>query len=89
MRRSRAIVSGRVQAVGFRWACVQRAEQAGVRGWVRNLSDGTLEVVVESADDDAVDAVLRWLHDGPPGARVDHVAIRDEEPLGEQGFRVR
>ena len=88
MRRSYAIVSGRVQGVGYRWSCVRAAQAAGVAGWVRNLRDGTVEAVFEGPDD-AVDTAVRWLHDGPPGARVDHVEVREEDPLGEQGFTVR
>lgn len=88
MRRVRAIVSGRVQAVGMRWATVRAAESAGAAGWVRNLSDGTVEVVIEG-DDAAVDDVLRFLHGGPRAARVDHVAVQEEEPVGEHGFIAR
>ena len=88
MRRAHAIVSGRVQGVGFRWSCARQAEAAGVAGWVRNLRDGTVEVVVEGPDE-RVTAALDWLREGPPSARVDGVEIREEEPLGEQGFTVR
>ncbi|MEE6281555.1 acylphosphatase [Georgenia sunbinii] len=88
MRRSHAIVSGRVQGVGYRLSCVRQAEALGVAGWVRNLPDGTVEAVLEG-EDDAVAGALRWLHDGPSGARVERVEVRDEEPLGEQGFTQR
>ncbi|HLV04231.1 acylphosphatase [uncultured Georgenia sp.] len=88
MQRCYVTVSGRVQGVGMRWACATQAERAGVAGWVRNLSDGRVEVVLEG-EDDAVAQVLSWLHTGPPGARVDDVTVRTEEPVGEQGFRIR
>ncbi len=88
MRRCYVTVSGRVQGVGMRWATATQAERAGVAGWVRNLSDGRVEVVLEG-EDEAVGEVLRWLHGGPPGARVEDVSVRTEEPLGEQGFRIR
>lgn len=88
MRRSRAIISGRVQGVGYRISCARRAESAGVAGWVRNLRDGTVEAVLEGPDDD-VAQVLDWLREGPPGARVTGVDLREETPTGEQGFTVR
>ena len=88
MRRCHVTVTGRVQGVGMRWACLAEAERAGVAGWVRNLPDGRVEAVLEG-EDEAVDRVLRWLHSGPPAARVDDVSIRTEKPQGEQGFGVR
>lgn len=88
MRRCHVTVTGRVQGVGLRWACVQEAERAGVSGWVRNLRDGRVEAVLEG-EEQAVDAVLRWLHSGPPAARVDSVDVRVEDPQGEAGFTVR
>lgn len=88
MRRSHVIVSGRVQGVGFRVSCARRAEAAGVAGWVRNLRDGTVEAVLEGPDG-AVSQVLGWLSEGPLGARVTGVEVRDETPTGEQGFAIR
>ncbi len=88
MRRCYVIVTGRVQGVGMRMACAAQAERAGVAGWVRNLSDGRVEAVLEG-EETAVDEVLRWLHNGPPAARVEDVSVRTEEPQGEQGFTVR
>ena len=84
----RALVSGRVQGVGFRWSTVREAEGLGVHGWVRNLSDGRVEVHVEGEQAD-VGALTAWLHEGPAGARVDHVALSDVEPSSEVGFSVR
>jgi len=88
MRRCYVTVTGRVQGVGMRWACAAEAERAGVAGWVRNLPDGRVEAVLEG-DEDAVDRVLRWLHSGPPAARVEDVLVRTEQPQGEQGFTIR
>lgn len=88
MRRCHVTVTGRVQGVGMRMACVVEAEREGVAGWVRNRSDGTVEAVLEG-EDDAVDQLLRWLHTGPPAARVENVDVRVEPPQGEHGFSVR
>lgn len=88
MRRSHAIVKGRVQGVGYRVSCARQARTAGLAGWVRNLGDGSVEVVLEGPVD-AVVQVLRWLHQGPAAARVTDVMVRDEAPTGEPGFTIR
>lgn len=83
-----AQVHGMVQGVGFRWSCVQQAEQLGVAGWVRNLADGSVELWAEG-DEQAVAALLEWCRTGPRWARVEHVETLAVAPQGLQGFRVR
>lgn len=68
------IVHGTVQGVFFRLATQREARRHGVRGWVRNLSDGTVEALFEGAPP-AVDRLLRWCEKGPPAAVVQRVAI--------------
>ena len=70
------IVSGRVQGVGFRWRCKEEADRLGLDGWVRNRSDGTVEVVIEG-DDAAVASLVRWCHEGPRHALVSRVEVVD------------
>jgi acylphosphatase len=65
-------ITGRVQGVGFRIAAVRRAHMLGVTGWVRNAADGAVEALLQGSVD-AVDQMLSWLHQGPPGARVAEV----------------
>jgi len=86
--RRRALVAGRVQGVWFRESCRDAALAAGVAGWVRNLADGRVEVVLEGPPA-AVDRVVAWCRRGPRRAHVDGVDVIDETPVGEQGFRVR
>jgi acylphosphatase len=62
-------VTGKVQGVGYRLSTVRRAHMIGVRGWVRNNEDGSVEAMVQGTPDQ-VDAMLEWLRQGPPGARV-------------------
>jgi acylphosphatase len=86
--RKRVVVHGRVQGVFFRDSTRRRAEAAGVAGWVANRPDGTVEAVLEG-DADAVEALVRWLHDGPRGADVERVEVEEGEPEGLTGFDVR
>jgi len=85
--RVRALVSGRVQGVWYRESCRREAERLGVGGWVRNRSDGRVEIEAEGPRP-AVDALLTWAGQGPPRAVVDRVAVDDRPPMGESRFRV-
>jgi len=88
MRRVRVVVSGDVQGVGYRYTMRIVARDAGVAGWVRNRRDGAVEAEVEGADG-AIDEVLAWMAEGPPGSRVDAATVTDAPPTGETGFEVR
>ncbi|WP_210505601.1 acylphosphatase [Naasia sp. SYSU D00057] len=83
----RALVSGRVQGVGFRYSCVAEAQAIGVAGWVRNLPDGRVEAHVEG-DEDSVTQLLAWLHEGPAFAEVTSVEVREADPIGAVRFSV-
>ena len=65
-----------MQGVGFRDAMIVEAHRIGVRGWVRNRSDGSVEAVVAGNEED-VQAMLEWARRGPQGARVDQVAVSE------------
>ena len=58
-------IHGRVQGVGYRAALFAQAQRLGVRGWVRNRRDGTVQAVLAGTDD-AVQGVLEWARQGPP-----------------------
>jgi acylphosphatase len=77
----RYVVSGRVQGVGFRWFVIEAASVEGITGWVRNLPEGTVEVVAEG-DAEAVTRFERQLRRGPARARVDDVATDVMDPTG-------
>jgi acylphosphatase len=76
----RAVVSGSVQGVGFRFFAQRAAREARVTGWVRNRPDGTVETVVEG-DAGAVTRYLERLRSGPAGGRV--TSLVEEERLVE------
>jgi acylphosphatase len=84
----RIVVSGRVQGVNFRNATRRKAEQLGVAGWVRNRSDGAVEIAAEG-EPDAVEALVAFAREGPRSAQVDDVDVSESEPEGLSGFEVR
>jgi acylphosphatase len=72
VRRLHAVVSGRVQGVGFRASAQQGAQRLGLAGWVRNLADGRVELEAEGPPE-ILDQLLAWLRKGPSLGRVDSV----------------
>jgi acylphosphatase len=67
-------IRGVVQGVGYRWSMVSEARRLGVRGWVRNRRDGSVEAVLAGTPD-SIDQVIRWAHRGPDGAVVEAVDV--------------
>jgi acylphosphatase len=86
--RKRVVVHGRVQGVFFRDSTRQRAQAAGIAGWVANRSDGTVEAVLEG-DAESIERLVGFMRDGPRGADVERVDVSEEEPQGLAGFDVR
>jgi DNA ligase D-like protein (predicted 3'-phosphoesterase) len=84
----RAVVRGRVQAVGYRDATRRRARQLGAMGWVRNAEDGTVLVHAEGPSV-AVEGLVAYLGKGPPGAGVEEVDVEPAEVEGHEQFAVR
>lgn len=78
MKRVKAVVSGRVQGVWFRASTREKADELGVRGYVKNLPDGRVEIVAVG-EEEKVDALLEWASQGPPGARVKDIALKPLE----------
>ena len=88
-RRVRLVISGRVQGVGYRASAQEAAEGLGLRGWVRNLRSGQVELAAEGPAD-TVEALVSWCRRGPAGGHVSAVELHEEAPGGEPpGFRVR
>lgn len=76
MTTRRYVVRGQVQGVGFRWFVARQAHRLGLRGFVRNMDDGSVEVVAQGPDS-AVDELARSLIQGPARARVSRVENTD------------
>lgn len=86
--RRRVVVHGDVQGVFFRDSTREEASRRGVAGSVTNRSDGAVEAVFEG-EPEAVAELVDFCRSGPPQARVERVEESEEEPAGEEGFRVR
>jgi acylphosphatase len=90
MVRKHWFVSGRVQGVSFRAFTYDAARELKVRGWVRNLTDGRVEIVAE-AEEKAVEALLAKVKRGPSAAKVEAVTegkVDAEEKLAGE-FEIR
>jgi DNA ligase D-like protein (predicted 3'-phosphoesterase) len=87
-RAVRAAVRGQVQGVFFRETTRREALRLGVMGWVRNAPDGAVLVHAEG-EDAAVEALLGFLREGPPSARVEEVEVEAVRAEGHEQFAVR
>ncbi|WP_394769942.1 acylphosphatase [Lacisediminihabitans sp.] len=85
--RVRVIVRGRVQGVGYRWSARIAAERLALGGFATNRPDGSVLVEAEGPSAD-VDALLDWLRQGPPGARVTAVDAESVPPVGDTVFHI-
>lgn len=85
---ARFIVRGRVQGVFFRASTREQALKLGISGYAKNLADGSVEVLA-SGSDQALDALQKWLREGPPSARVEDVAREAMPDQAMQGFATK
>jgi acylphosphatase len=81
-------VSGKVQGVFYRDGTRRKATELGVTGWVRNLSDGRVEVML-CGELEKVEEIREWLWDGPPDANVTDVTVQEAPWKDYEFFEVR
>jgi len=87
--RVRMIAEGLVQGVGFRWFVARRAGAMGVRGYVRNLYDGSVELEAEG-DRSLLEELMKDVRIGPRSAHVTNVRIEWRDPLHKEStFEIR
>jgi acylphosphatase len=87
-RRVQLQIFGIVQGVFFRASARDEAARLGLRGWVRNCADGSVEVLAEGDEQD-LRALVAWCREGPSGARVERVEEQWGQGTGEfASFRV-
>jgi acylphosphatase len=88
MKTVRLLIAGKVQGVGYRGWAARVAVSLGLRGWLRNRADGTVELLA-TGEEDAVAAMTEACRRGPSDARVDSIDILKAEDPGSTGFTVR
>jgi acylphosphatase len=87
--RLEAVVTGKVQGVGFRYFVLREAMDLGLDGWVANVAGGAVQCVAEGPRP-VLDALLERLREGPPAAIVDRVSEAFMPATGTLGsFTVR
>ena len=74
MKTIKAVVSGKVQGVGYRMSTRNRAKQLNLRGYVQNLSNGNVAIVARG-EDASVNSLIEWAKSGSPSAVVDNLEI--------------
>jgi acylphosphatase len=89
LSRLSAQVTGMVQGVNFRWHTQRRAAELGLAGWVRNRSDGAVELIAEG-ERDALERLLDAVRAGSPESFVENVDAQWSTPTGEfHRFEIR
>ncbi len=71
-------VRGRVQGVGYRYACVQHARELGLTGWVRNRMDESVEALLQGSPE-GVASMCEWMEDGVESALVERMEVSEVE----------
>ena len=88
MRSVRLTITGRVQGVAYRAWAVRTATALGLRGWVRNRLDGSVETLI-AGNDAEVTAMIEACRRGPPAAQVAAIQLTEAEDDGSAGFEAR
>lgn len=88
MKRAHIVISGIVQGTGFRSYAKKYADELELKGFVRNLRGGNVELVVEGYDPQ-INNFFQILRKGPQGAKIEDIEIEWEEPTNEfKGFEM-
>ena len=86
---TKVTISGRVQGVFFRAHTKETADRLGIKGYVKNLPNGSVEAVFEG-DQDTVTRMVAWCRKGSPAAKVDHVVIKETNLISNfELFKIR
>ena len=89
MKAVQIIVSGKVQGVFYRASTLEQANELGIKGWVRNLPDRSVEIFAYG-DEVSVNDLIKWCHKGPFLSNVERVVHKDIETFEEpENFDIR
>jgi len=88
MKRVRIIVDGRVQGVGFRYFVSSKAREHDIKGYVRNMYDGRVEIDAEGESDN-LHRFMTVCRRGPSMARVDEFIVHDVPEFGFSSFSIK
>ncbi len=89
MIKKKLLISGKVQGVSFRYHAHEMATKLGLRGWVRNLDDGRVEIVIAGTQK-ASDTMVQWCHVGPTQAKVENIELTEfKSEIPHEEFIIR
>jgi acylphosphatase len=78
----RLMISGTIQGIFFRMFCKENADKLGLKGYVRNLDDGDVELVLEGNSDE-IEKMIEICKQGPPRARIRKIQIQEIKWQGD------
>ncbi len=81
-RRAHLVIEGKVQGVFYRASAKEKADSLGLGGYIRNLTNGSVEVIAEGKHED-INQLIEWCLTGPANARVTDIKITFSPPIGE------
>jgi acylphosphatase len=89
-KRIRILIEGRLQAMNFRLNTQQQAKKLGLVGFVRNLSDGRIEIEAQGEESD-IENLLAWCQENPHNSQIKSILYRYEDQINESylDFSVR
>lgn len=88
MRTLQIKVLGRVQGVGFRYYTNKRANEFNLKGYVKNMSDGSVYIEVEG-EDSVIKTFVSWCERGPAWSRVSELKISELPFVGYEKFEIK
>ncbi len=88
MKALHLVIHGKVQGVFFRKYTCDKAKELKLKGIVRNLPDGSVEIFAEG-DADRLKELVRWCYKGSPGSKVENVEMSPDDPEKYKNFEIR
>ncbi|AOF54208.1 acylphosphatase [Rodentibacter caecimuris] len=80
-------IYGRVQGVGFRYFTWKEAKKLGIKGFVRNRDDGSVEAIAQGSEEQ-LESFEQWLRLGPVTANVERVIVNAHKEISDEDFSV-